>query len=167
MECSAAAARHGTPIIADGGIKFSGDITKALAAGADCVMLGSIFAGTDESPGETVIFQGRTYKVYRGMGSLEAMKRGSKDRYGQQEIDTPSKLVPEGIEGRVPYRGPISATIYQLIGGLKAGMGYVGCSAIEELKTKAQFITITSSGLQESHVHSVIITKEAPNYRMD
>jgi len=167
MECVSAAAKHDVPVIADGGIKHSGDITKAIAAGAHSVMLGSIFAGTDESPGETVIFQGRSYKVYRGMGSLEAMKRGSKDRYGQHEIDTPSKLVPEGIEGRVPYRGPISATIYQLIGGLKAGMGYVGCGSIEELRSKAQFIQITASGLQESHVHNVIITKEAPNYRMD
>lgn len=167
MECVAAAARYDIPVIADGGIKYSGDITKAIAAGAHAVMLGSIFAGTDESPGETVIFQGRTYKVYRGMGSLEAMRHGSKDRYGQQDIDMPSKLVPEGIEGRVPYRGPISATIYQLVGGLKAGMGYAGCSTVEELRTKARFIQITASGLQESHVHDVIITKESPNYRMD
>jgi IMP dehydrogenase len=167
MECTAAASKYDVPVIADGGIKFSGDITKAIAAGANSVMLGSIFAGTEESPGETVIFQGRTYKVYRGMGSLEAMKQGSKDRYGQQDIDAPSKFVPEGIEGRVPYRGPISATLYQLMGGLKAGMGYVGCETIHELRTKARFIQITSSGLQESHVHSVIITREAPNYRMD
>ena len=167
MECTAAASKYDIPIIADGGIKFSGDVTKAIAAGANSVMLGSIFAGTEESPGETVIFQGRSYKVYRGMGSLEAMKKGSKDRYGQQDIDTPSKFVPEGIEGRVPYRGPISATLYQLMGGLKAGMGYIGCETIDELRTKARFTQITSSGLQESHVHSVIITKEAPNYRMD
>ena len=166
LECTEAARKYDIPIIADGGIKYSGDVTKALAAGAHSVMIGSIFAGTDESPGETVIFQGRTYKVYRGMGSLEAMKRGSKDRYFQDEIDTPSKLVPEGIEGRVPYRGPISATIYQLIGGLKAGMGYLGCGSIEQLRSEARFIQITSSGLQESHVHSVIITKEAPNYRI-
>jgi len=167
MECSKAAEKYGVPVIADGGIKYSGDITKAMAAGAHSVMVGSILAGTDESPGETVIFQGRTYKVYRGMGSLEAMKKGSKDRYFQDEIESMSKLVPEGIEGRVPYRGPISMTIYQLIGGLKAGMGYSGCKNIDELRTKAKFVQITPSGLQESHVHNVIITKEAPNYRMD
>jgi len=167
MECAAAAEKYDIPVIADGGIKYSGDITKAIAAGAHSVMVGSIFAGTEESPGETVIFQGRTYKVYRGMGSLEAMQKGSKDRYFQDEIDATSKLVPEGIEGRVPYRGPISMTIYQLVGGLKAGMGYVGCRNIEELRSKAKFIQITPSGLQESHVHNVIITKEAPNYRMD
>lgn len=167
MECSAAAEKYDVPIIADGGIKYSGDITKAIAAGAHSVMIGSIFAGTDESPGETVLFQGRSYKVYRGMGSLEAMKKGSKDRYYQEEIRDMAKLVPEGIEGRVPYRGPISMTIYQLVGGLKAGMGYVGCKNIEELRTKARLIQITPSGLQESHVHNVIITKEAPNYWLE
>ena len=167
LECAAKAKKYDIPIIADGGIKYSGDITKALAAGAHSVMIGSIFAGTDESPGETVLFQGRSYKVYRGMGSLEAMKKGSKDRYFQEEVESLSKLVPEGIEGRVPYRGPISLSIYQLIGGLKAGMGYVGCKNLDELRTKGRFIQITPSGLQESHVHNVIITKEAPNYWLD
>jgi len=167
MECAAVAKKYDIPVIADGGIKYSGDITKAIAAGAHSVMIGSIFAGTDESPGELVLFQGRSYKVYRGMGSLEAMKKGSKDRYFQSEIDNGGKLVPEGIEGRVPYRGPLSMTIFQLVGGLKAGMGYVGCKNIEELRTKAKFIQITSSGLQESHVHNVIITKEAPNYWLE
>ncbi|HJX32240.1 MAG TPA: IMP dehydrogenase [Thermodesulfobacteriota bacterium] len=167
LECAIKAKKYDIPIIADGGIKYSGDITKALAAGAHSVMIGSIFAGTDESPGETILFQGRSYKVYRGMGSLEAMKKGSKDRYFQEEVETLSKLVPEGIEGRVPYRGPISLSIYQLIGGLKAGMGYVGCKNLEELRTKGKFIQITPSGLQESHVHNVIITKEAPNYWLD
>jgi len=167
LECATKAKKYDIPIIADGGIKYSGDITKALAAGAHSVMIGSIFAGTDESPGETVLFQGRSYKVYRGMGSLEAMKKGSKDRYFQEEVESLSKLVPEGIEGRVPYRGPISLSIYQLIGGLKAGMGYVGCKNLEELRTKGKFIQITPSGLQESHVHNVIITKEAPNYWLD
>jgi len=167
MACASAAKKYNIPIIADGGVKYSGDITKAIAAGAHAVMIGSIFAGTDESPGETVLFQGRSYKVYRGMGSLEAMKKGGKDRYFQADIENSSKLVPEGIEGRVPYRGPLSMTIYQLVGGLKAGMGYVGCKDIEELRTKARFLQITSSGLQESHVHNVIITKEAPNYWLD
>jgi len=167
MECSETAKKYNIPIIADGGIKYSGDISKAIAAGAHSVMIGSIFAGTDESPGETVLFQGRSYKVYRGMGSLEAMKKGGKDRYFQAEVESMAKLVPEGIEGRVPYRGPISMTIYQLVGGLKAGMGYAGCRNIEELRTKANFIQVTSSGLQESHVHNVIITKEAPNYWAD
>ena len=167
MECRKAADRKGIPIIADGGIQFSGDITKAIAAGAHSVMIGSLFAGTDESPGETVLFQGRTYKVYRGMGSLEAMKKGGKDRYFQGEVEEESKLVPEGIEGRVPYRGSLSSNIYQLIGGLKAGMGYVGCATISELRQKARFVKITSSGLKESHVHNIIITKEAPNYRLE
>lgn len=155
------------PIIADGGIKYSGDIVKALAAGAHTVMIGSFFAGTEESPGETVLYQGRSYKVYRGMGSLEAMKMGSKDRYYQDEQESNAKLVPEGIEGRVPYRGPISAGIHQLLGGIKAGMGYVGCRTIPELHQKARFVKITSAGLRESHVHDVIITKEAPNYWLD
>jgi IMP dehydrogenase len=167
FECAEAAARKGVPILADGGVKFSGDITKALAAGAHAVMIGSLFAGTDESPGETILFQGRTYKVYRAMGSIEAMREGSRDRYFQDEALSESKLVPEGIVGRVPYRGPLSDSIYQLIGGLRAGMGYVGCGTIDELRTKPRFTRITQAGFRESHVHDVIITKEAPNYRMD
>ncbi len=167
MECRKIADKKGIPLVADGGIKYSGDITKAIASGAHSVMIGSLFAGTDESPGETVLFQGRTYKVYRGMGSLEAMKRGGKDRYFQAGIEEESKLVPEGIEGRVPYRGSLSSNIFQLIGGLRAGMGYVGCATINELREKAHFIKITSSGLKESHVHNIIITKEAPNYRVE
>jgi IMP dehydrogenase len=167
MECARASAKYGIPIIADGGIKYSGDITKALGAGAHCVMIGGLFAGTEESPGETVLFQGRSYKVYRGMGSLEAMKEGSRDRYMQDDIESSLKLVPEGIEGRVPFRGSLSNSIYQIMGGVKAGMGYVGCVSIEELRKKARFVRITTSGLRESHVHDVIITKEAPNYRMD
>ena len=166
MECSKIGEKYGIPIIADGGIKFSGDITKALAAGASSVMVGGLFAGTLESPGESILYQGRTYKVYRGMGSLEAMKMGSKDRYFQEESEE-IKLVPEGIEGRVPYRGPLSDTIFQLIGGLRSGMGYLGCKNIEELRILPQFVKITASGLRESHVHDVIITKEAPNYRLD
>jgi IMP dehydrogenase len=154
------------PVIADGGVKFSGDITKAIAAGAHSVMLGNLFAGTDESPGEIVLFQGRSYKVYRGMGSLEAMKDGSRDRYLQQDVDE-AKLVPEGIEGRIPYRGALSFCVQQLVGGLKAGMGYVGCWNIGELRSKAKFIRITPAGLREGHVHDVIITKEAPNYRLE
>ena len=167
MECARASAKYGIPIIADGGIKYSGDIPKALGAGAHCVMIGGLFAGTEESPGETVLFQGRSYKVYRGMGSLEAMKEGSRDRYMQDDIESSLKLVPEGIEGRVPFRGSLSNSIYQIMGGVKAGMGYVGCVSIEELRKKARFVRITPSGLRESHVHDVIITKEAPNYRMD
>jgi IMP dehydrogenase len=167
MACARASATYGIPIIADGGIKYSGDITKALGAGAHCVMIGGLFAGTEESPGETVLFQGRSYKVYRGMGSLEAMKEGSRDRYMQDDIESSLKLVPEGIEGRVPFRGSLSNSIYQIMGGVKAGMGYVGCVSIEELRKKARFVRITPSGLRESHVHDVIITKEAPNYRMD
>jgi IMP dehydrogenase len=160
------AKKRGIPIISDGGIKFSGDITKAIAAGASSVMIGGIFAGTDESPGETVLFQGRSYKVYRGMGSLGAMERGGRDRYFQEEVEE-QKFVPEGIEGRVPYKGSLAAIVYQLIGGLRAGMGYCGCRTIEELQEKAKFIKITTSGLRESHVHDVIITKEAPNYRLE
>lgn len=167
MNCARAAKKYDIPVIADGGIKFSGDITKAIAAGADSVMIGSLFAGTDESPGETVIFQGRSYKVYRGMGSLEAMKEGSKDRYGQADVELEAKLVPEGIVGRVPYRGKLTDIIYQLMGGLRSGMGYVGCRTIAELMTKARFVHITPAGLRESHVHDVVITKEAPNYRLD
>jgi IMP dehydrogenase len=167
MDCAAEANKSGIPIIADGGIKYSGDITKALAGGADSVMIGSLFAGTEESPGETILFQGRTYKVYRGMGSLEAMKEGSKDRYFQEEKDLEEKLVPEGIVGRVPHRGPLADTVYQLVGGLRAGMGYVGCSDIKMLQRKAKFTRVTPAGLREGHVHDVIIIKEAPNYRME
>jgi IMP dehydrogenase len=167
METSEISEKYGVPVIADGGIKFSGDITKAIAAGARSVMIGNLFAGTDESPGEIVLYQGRSYKVYRGMGSIEAMKEGSKDRYFQGDVDSETKLVPEGIEGRVPYRGALSFSIQQLIGGMKAGMGYLGARHIQELQQKAKFIRITSSGLKESHVHDVIITKEAPNYRLE
>ena len=167
LEVAEVSKKHEVPLIADGGIKFSGDVTKALAAGAHSVMIGNLFAGADESPGEIVLYQGRSYKVYRGMGSLEAMKEGSKDRYMQADVESETKLVPEGIEGRVPYRGAISFCIDQLIGGLKAGMGYMGAKDIEEMGKKARFIRITSSGLKESHVHDVIITKEAPNYRLE
>ena len=164
LDCARAARAAGIPLVADGGIKYSGDITKALAAGADVVMIGSLFAGTDESPGETVIFQGRSYKVYRGMGSQEAMKTGSRDRYCQEDVDLECKLVPEGIVGRVPSRGKLADVIYQLMGGLRSGMGYVGARTILELQEKAKFIRITPAGLKESHVHDVIIMKEAPNY---
>jgi IMP dehydrogenase len=167
MNCRAVSDKTGVPIIADGGIKFSGDIVKAIAVGTHVVMIGGLFAGTDESPGETILFQGRSYKVYRGMGSLEAMQKGAKDRYYQEDLVENAKLVPEGIVGRVPYKGSLSAVVFQLVGGLKAGMGYVGCRTIEELRTNARFITITASGLRESHVHDVIITKEAPNYRLE
>jgi IMP dehydrogenase len=167
IDCSKVAHKSGVPIIADGGIKFSGDITKALAAGGDSVMIGSLFAGTDESPGETVLYQNRSYKVYRGMGSLEAMKAGSRDRYGQEGAFFEGKLVPEGIEGMVPYKGSIEIMIPQLTGGLRAGMGYCGCRNIEELQTRSRFIRITSFGLKESHVHDVLVTKEAPNYRTE
>jgi IMP dehydrogenase len=167
MACAQEAKKWGIPVIADGGIKYSGDITKAMAGGADSVMIGSLFAGTEESPGETILFQGRTYKVYRGMGSIEAMKEGSKDRYFQEEVEMEKKLVPEGIVARVPYRGPLADTIYQLVGGLRAGMGYLGCENIEELQRKAKFMQITPAGLRESHVHDVIIIKEAPNYRLE
>ncbi len=156
----------GIPLIADGGIKYSGDITKAIGAGADSVMIGNLFAGTDEAPGEVVLFQGRTYKVYRGMGSLEAMKKGSRDRYAQDDM-IDAKLVPEGIEGRIPYRGSLGGVIFQLVGGLKAGMGYTGCRTVRELKENTNFIRVTHAGLRESHVHDVIITKEAPNYRIE
>ena len=163
-DCARAAERHDIPIIADGGIKFSGDVTKAIAAGASAVMIGSLFAGTDEAPGDLVLFQGRSYKVYRGMGSIGAMKRGSKDRYGQGGA-ADEKLVPEGIEGRVPYRGSLNTILYQLVGGLRSGMGYTGAGTIAELREKSRFVRITSQGLRESHVHDVIITEEAPNYR--
>jgi IMP dehydrogenase len=167
-QCAAVANRSGVPLISDGGIKYSGDITKALAAGAFSVMLGGLFAGTEESPGETVLFQGRTYKVYRGMGSLGAMQsRGARERYYQDPEAELEKLVPEGIEGRVPYKGTLSAMVYQLVGGLRAGMGYCGCRTIEELRTKAKFVRLTFAGLRESHVHDVIVTKEAPNYRVE
>ena len=165
--CREVSEKTGVPLIADGGIKFSGDITKAIGAGAHTIMIGGLFAGTEESPGETILFQGRSYKVYRGMGSLEAMKQGSKDRYYQTEQESDDKLVPEGIVGRVPYRGTLSGNIHQLIGGLKAGMGYVGCRTIEDLRCKARFVKISAAGMRESHVHDVIITKEAPNYRVD
>jgi IMP dehydrogenase len=167
MDCAGEAKKNGIPIIGDGGIKYSGDITKALAGGADTVMIGGLFGGTEESPGETVLFQGRTYKVYRGMGSIEAMKEGSRDRYFQGDMDFDGKLVPEGIVGRVPYRGPLAETIYQLVGGLRSGMGYLGCRNIAKLQTETKFIKISSAGLHESHVHDVIITKEAPNYRVE
>jgi IMP dehydrogenase len=164
MGCREACEEHGVPLIADGGIKYSGDIAKAIAAGAHSVMIGSLFAGTEESPGELMLYEGRSYKVYRAMGSLSAMKDGSGDRYFQDGVEA-RKLVPEGIEGRVPYRGPLSATVFQLVGGLRSGMGYCGARSIEELRTKARFVTITHAGLIESHPHDVAITKEAPNYR--
>lgn len=169
MDCVAVAERTDTPVISDGGIRHSGDITKALAAGASAVMLGFLFAGTDESPGETMIYQGRTFKVYRGMGSLDAMKRGSKDRYFQDEVSAAesNKLVPEGIEGRVPYKGAISSFVYQLVGGVRSGMGYCGCHTIDELRTQTRFIRMTPAGLRESHAHDVAVTKEAPNYRLE
>jgi IMP dehydrogenase len=163
-DCVRVADRHGVPVVADGGIKYSGDVTKAIAAGASCVMIGSLFAGTDEAPGDLVLYQGRSYKSYRGMGSLGAMKKGSKDRYGQGGA-ADEKLVPEGIEGRVPYRGSLTSILFQLVGGLRSGMGYTGSRTIHDLRTKAQFVKITSQGLRESHVHDVIITEEAPNYR--
>jgi IMP dehydrogenase len=163
-ECSRAAREGGVPLIADGGVKFSGDITKAIAAGADVVMIGSLLAGTDESPGETILFQGRTFKTYRGMGSLGAMASGKTDRYG---LDPTQKLVPEGIEGRVASKGPLSDLVYQLVGGLRAGMGYCGCWTIQQMQQEARFVRVSPAGLRESHVHDVIITKEAPNYRVE
>jgi IMP dehydrogenase len=172
MECSRAAAPHGIPIIADGGIRFSGDVTKAIAVGASTTMIGNLFAGTDESPGELILYQGRSYKEYRGMGSIGAMRRGSKDRYFQDEFDLDApggadKLVPEGIEGRVAHKGSVAALVYQLVGGLRAGMGYCGCPNIPTLQREAKFIRITPAGVRESHVHDVAITKEAPNYRSE
>ena len=167
MEAARVAQRSGVPVIADGGIKFSGDLVKALAGGASTVMIGALFAGTDEAPGEVVLYQGRSYKVYRGMGSIGAMVDGSADRYFQAGVRDSSKLVPEGIEGRIPYRGSLTSNIHQLIGGLRSGMGYVGAADLGELRTKSRFVRISSAGLQESHVHDVIITKEAPNYRID
>jgi IMP dehydrogenase len=162
--CSRATHGSGVPLISDGGVKYSGDVTKAIAAGADSVMIGSLLAGTEESPGETILYQGRTFKSYRGMGSMGAMSQGSADRYAQDES---GKLVPEGIEGRVPYKGPLSDLVYQLVGGLRAGMGYCGCQSIRELQENSRFLRVTSAGLRESHVHDVIITKEAPNYRLE
>ncbi len=166
LECSKAAERSGVPIIADGGIKQTGDIAKAIAAGADSVMIGGLFAGVDESPGEKILYEGRSYKVYRGMGSLAAMREGSKDRYFQDAEDDLQKLVPEGIEGRVPYKGPLGDTVYQMIGGLRAAMGYCGCPTIPAMKKKARFVRMTDAGLRESHPHDVAITKEAPNYHL-
>ncbi len=166
MNCYSVAKKYKIPIIADGGVKYSGDITKALAAGAHSVMIGGLFAGTDESPGESILYQGRSYKVYRGMGSLGAMEQGSKDRYAQAGVES-KKLVPEGVEGRVPYKGPISQSVHQLMGGLRSGMGYCGCKTLNELRTRAKFVRITNAGLRESHVHDVIITREAPNYKTE
>ncbi len=182
-EAAKATREAGIPLISDGGIKYSGDITKALAAGASVVMIGSLFAGTDESPGETILYQGRSFKSYRGMGSLSAMAAGSSERYAQSpeesngdastalvengEANRLAKLVPEGIEGRVPYRGPLATMVQQLVGGLRSGMGYVGCGTIAELQQKARFVRISGAGLRESHVHDVIITREAPNYRLE
>ncbi|HEV8432707.1 MAG TPA: IMP dehydrogenase [Thermoanaerobaculia bacterium] len=167
MECARAAEKYDVPIISDGGIKFSGDITKAIAAGAHCVMIGSLFAGTDEAPGETILYQGRTFKAYRGMGSIGAMQQGSKDRYFQEDTDEVGKLVPEGIEGKVPYKGSLSAMIPQLVGGLRSGMGLTGSKSVDDLRTKSQFVRITAAGLRESHAHDVVITKEAPNYQIE
>lgn len=166
QNCVEVANKAGVPIIADGGVKFSGDIAKALACGASVVMVGSLIAGTDEAPGEVVLFQGRSYKVYRGMGSLGAMRDGSKDRYFQADVVEDAKFVPEGIEGRVPYKGSLANSLYQMVGGIRSGMGYLGASTIEEMQKKAQFVRITNAGLRESHVHDVIITKEAPNYNV-
>jgi len=184
-ECYRAAKSRNIPVIADGGIKYSGDITKAIAAGASVVMIGSLFAGVDESPGETILYQGRSFKAYRGMGSLSAMAQGSGERYfqGQDDMGNPertsltaretpaqnrlAKFVPEGIEGRVPHRGPLEAMVYQMVGGLRSGMGYLGCGSIPELHEKARFVRISNAGLRESHVHDVVITREAPNYHME
>lgn len=166
-QCAKVARKYDVPLIADGGVKYSGDVTKAVAAGADVIMIGSLFAGTEESPGDTILYQGRAYKSYRGMGSIGAMKQGSKDRYFQSDVESEVKLVPEGIEGMVPLRGPLSANVHQLMGGLRAGMGYTGCRTVRELQEKGHFIRITGAGLKESHVHDVMITKEAPNYRVE
>ena len=166
-DCARAANAFDVPVISDGGIKYSGDVVKAIAAGASTVMIGSLFAGTEEAPGEVILYQGRSYKHYRGMGSLGAMKQGAKDRYFQSDVDEERKLVPEGIEGRVPYKGSVAMNVFQMLGGLRSGMGYAGCRTIDELRTRAQFIRITPSGLRESHVHDVIITEEAPNYRLE
>jgi IMP dehydrogenase len=167
VDCVAAARERGVPVVSDGGIKYSGDLAKAIGAGADCAMLGSLFAGTDEAPGEVILYQGRSYKSYRGMGSVGAMARGSADRYFQQDIKDSLKLVPEGIEGRVPYKGPIGNVIHQLVGGLRAAMGYTGNATIAAMQRNCSFVRITNAGLRESHVHDVVITREAPNYRVD
>jgi IMP dehydrogenase len=167
MDAVSAAQERDVPVIADGGIKYSGDIAKAIAAGADCVMIGSLLAGTDESPGEVILYQGRSYKTYRGMGSLGAMARGSADRYFQQEVQSTLKLVPEGVEGRVPYKGPVGNVIHQLVGGLKAAMGYTGNGTIADMRRNCEFLRVTSAGFRESHVHDVTVTQEAPNYRPD
>jgi IMP dehydrogenase len=167
LEASQVASRHGIPVISDGGVKYSGDLVKALAGGASTVMIGSLFAGTDEAPGEVVLYQGRSYKVYRGMGSIGAMVDGSRDRYFQGDVEEAGKLVPEGIEGRVPYRGSLSSSVHQLIGGLRAGMGYCGAPNLTELRTNARFVRVSPAGIQEGHVHNVIITQEAPNYRLE
>jgi len=164
---AAVARPRGVPVIADGGIKYSGDVTKALAVGADAVMIGSLFAGTEESPGEKVLYEGRVFKSYRGMGSIAAMKAGSRDRYGQEGIDDPEKLVPEGIEGQVPYKGLMREVLFQLVGGVRSGMGYCGCRTIGELQERARIVRVTGAGLRESHPHDVRITKEAPNYGKD
>ena len=161
-----AATGTGVSLYSDGGSQYSGDVAKALAAGADTVMIGSLFAGTDEAPGEIILYQGRSYKGYRGMGSIGAMKDGSKDRYFQGDVEAPQKLVPEGIEGRVPYRGPLANIVHQLAGGIRASMGYVGCATIEQMRTRPKFVRVTAAGTRESHVHDVQITKEPPNYRM-
>ena len=165
--CARIARKYGVSLIADGGIKFSGDITKAVAAGADVIMVGPSLPAQTKSPGDTILYQGRAYKSYRGMGSIGAMKEGSKDRYFQSDVESEVKLVPEGIEGMVPLRGPLSANVHQLMGGLRAGMGYTGCRTVQELQQNGHFIKITGAGLKESHVHDVLITKEAPNYRIE
>jgi IMP dehydrogenase len=167
MDCVEAARKRGIPVVSDGGIKYSGDLAKAIGAGADCAMLGSLFAGTDEAPGEVILYQGRSYKSYRGMGSVGAMARGSADRYFQQDIKDSLKLVPEGIEGRVPYKGPVGAVVHQLVGGLRAAMGYTGNATIADMQRNCSFVRITSAGLRESHVHDVTITRESPNYRVE
>ena len=166
-EAAEACRECGVPVIGDGGIKFSGDIAKAVAAGADCVMIGSLLAGTDEAPGEVMLYQGRSYKSYRGMGSIGAMARGSADRYFQEEVSEQLKLVPEGVEGRVPYKGPVANILHQLVGGLKAAMGYTGSANLQEMQTKTVFRRITGAGLRESHVHDIGVTQETPNYRVD
>ncbi|MEK9139173.1 MAG: IMP dehydrogenase, partial [Bacteroidota bacterium] len=166
IECAKIASKFRVPIIADGGIKQTGDIAKAIAAGADSVMIGGLFAGVDESPGQKVLYEGRSYKVYRGMGSIEAMKQGSKDRYFQDAEDDIQKLVPEGIEGRVPYKGPLGDTVYQMVGGLRSAMGYCGAATVAEMKANARFVRMTDAGLRESHPHDISITKEAPNYHL-
>jgi IMP dehydrogenase len=167
MDVSAACAKQKIPLIADGGIKYSGDFAKAIAAGADCIMAGSMFAGTDEAPGEVILFQGRAYKSYRGMGSVGAMVKGSADRYFQGEVKQEQKLVPEGIEGRVPHKGPVANVIHQMVGGLRAAMGYTGCPTIKDMHERAEFVRMSGAGYKESHVHNITITKEAPNYRED